>query len=113
MDACSFYSMERRNGQQHVALRDGFTDGTYRYYFNDVSTTWYAIEPDCGYAIGSGLSLQAAVADAYSPVRQEILLGAKKSGIYSGYVENFNTALEQAGLSLIDYEELQGLEDLI
>jgi len=107
-----FWSMERRNGHQRVALRKGFTDGNYNFYQNE-NGTWYAVDPENGYAVGSGDNFGTAIADAYSDERQKIIQREIDAGRYAKYAEDFQRCCEEQGVSPDDWtDRVSTLSDL-
>lgn len=112
LDPKDFWSLENINGEGRATLRHGFTDGVYNFYEHD-NGTWYAIDPENGCGIGSGMFLETAKADAYSSYKQELIQNSKDAGRYQKYAERFRRICEEQGVSIDDWaDKISSLSDL-
>ena len=65
MKKCQFYSMMRTDNGPAAVIHDGYTDGTYYYYKNDVQ--WSAIHPETGLQVVYGYTRKECAEKAHAP----------------------------------------------
>lgn len=107
MTKTKFYTLENKNGRPTATLKNGYTDGRYNYYYNNVFRRWYAIMPNVGLSICDDRTLRDTMLKVYSDDVQNKVNDYITRDVdrYAGYIERYFDAVKKA-------EKTRFLEDV-
>ena len=88
-----FYSIHKIDNSIKAIWHEGYTDGRYYYYKDNV---WRAIHPETGLAIAYAGTRKQCVQLAYADKAQNALTQAEKAGCINRWIEQFNDYVEAA-----------------